>query len=507
MVHELLPILDRLRGLPVLVIGEAMLDSYLEGPTGRLCREAPVPVVTVTRRTDVPGGAANAAVNAASLGASVDFLSVVGDDAEGALLSAALRARGVGNDHLLVQRGRRTLAKHRVLAGGQMVVRYDEGDTAAVGPAVERRLIARLRALLPRAGAVVVSDYAYGVLTPAVVAALREIHAAHDRVLVVDARHLPAYRDVAPTVVKPNYEEVADLLGLDDAVAFARAAAVAAEGERVLDLTGARIAAVTLDRDGALLLESGRVPHPVAAKNVRNAHVAGAGDTFCVAFGLALAAGATSLQAGDLAAAAAAVVVAKDGTAACSAAELREHLTSDGKYIRDAVLLAARLDVSRQQGRRIVFTNGCFDILHAGHISYLNRARGVDDILVVGLNSDASVTRLKGPGRPINSLDDRARVLAALSCVDNVVPFEEDTPRRLIRLVRPDLYVKGGDYDETTLPEASLVRSLGGQVAILPFVEDRSTTSIIERIQQNPPHRARADERNPRGARPGLGKR
>lgn len=507
MVPGLVSILDRLPGLRALVIGEAMLDSYLDGPTGRLCREAPVPVVDVARRTDVPGGAANAAVNAAFLGANVDFLSVLGDDPEGALLADALGERGISRDHLLVQPRRRTLAKHRVLADGQMVVRYDQGDTTAIAPAIEAQLIDRLAARFPRADAVIVSDYAYGVLTPAVIAALRDLHARNGNVLVVDARHLPLYRDVAPTVVKPNYEEVAELLGLDATVASARAEAVAAARERVLDMTGARIASVTLDRDGALLLEAGHTPVALPAATVRNAHVAGAGDTFSVAFGLALAAGAPPAQAGALAAAAAAVVVAKDGTATCSATELREHLTSDGKYIRDSRLLGARLDVYRQQGRRIVFTNGCFDILHAGHISYLNRARGVDDVLVVGLNSDASVKRLKGPERPINTLEDRARVLAALSCVDHVVPFEEDTPVGLIRIARPDLYVKGGDYVEETLPEAPLVRSLGGQVAILPFVEDRSTSSIIDRIQQAPLHRAKAGERSVRGARRSLGPR
>ncbi|MGE5594978.1 MAG: D-glycero-beta-D-manno-heptose 1-phosphate adenylyltransferase [Hyphomicrobiales bacterium] len=508
MSQELVRILGAFPERRVLVIGEAMLDSYLDGPSGRLCREAPVPVVNLLRRDDVPGGAANTAVNAACLGAKVAFLSVIGDDAEGILLLRALEARGLPTADVLVQPGRRTLAKHRVLAGGQMVVRFDQGDTGPIAAEQEQELIRRLRSLYISADAVIVSDYSYGVLTPAVIDTLRELQAAHPPVLLVDARNLPAYRRVPPTAVKPNYEEASQLLGLAETAAFSRAEALEPEGPRMLAMTGARIAAVTLDRDGALIFEQGRAPYRTHATATRNARVAGAGDTYSAAFALALASGAATAHAADLASAAASVVVAKDGTATCSDAEVREHLTSDGKYVRDRTALVARVEMYRQQGRRVVFTNGCFDILHSGHITYLNRARGIDDVLVVGLNSDDSVRRLKGPERPINTLEDRARVLAALSCVDHVVPFDEDTPVALIQLVRPDLYVKGGDYTEDTLPEAPLVRSLGGQVQILPFVEYRSTSSIIARIREEPPHRSRgprAPERSPASGRRRVG--
>lgn len=501
---SLVPILDAFPHLRVLVLGEAMLDSYLDGPSGRLCREAPVPVVDLARRVDVPGGAANTAVNAACLGARVSLLSVIGDDVEGQLLSRALRAAGVSGEHLLVEPGRRTLAKHRVLAEGQMVVRFDQGDTGPMAPETEEALIARLEALQPTVDAVIVSDYAYGVMTPRVIAALDRLRRTSPAVLVVDARRLPDYRHLRPTAVKPNFEEAAELLGLPRLAAFTRADALLPRGPEILERTGSRVAAVTLDRDGALVFEHDASPLRTVAKATRNAHVAGAGDTFSAAFALALASGAGTAPAAELATAAASVVVEKDATAACTAAELRDFLTSDGKFISDRAVLLSRVETLRQQGRRIVFTNGCFDILHSGHITYLNRARGIDDVLVVGLNSDASVRRLKGPERPINSLEDRARVLAALSCVDHVVPFEEDTPAELIRLIRPDLYVKGGDYTEETLPEAPLVRSLGGEVHILPFVEDRSTTRIIDRIRQAPPPRRTRPtrERSPRSGAP-----
>jgi D-beta-D-heptose 7-phosphate kinase/D-beta-D-heptose 1-phosphate adenosyltransferase len=195
-----------------------------------------------------------------------------------------------------------------------------------------------------------------------------------------------------------------------------------------------------------------------------------------------LAAGSDTVAAAELAAAAAAVVVARDGTCACTADELRASLAGEDKAT-DLPALTARLDALRRQGRRIVLTNGCFDILHRGHVTYLSRAKALGDVLVVGVNSDESIHRLKGPGRPINTLDDRLQVLAALSCVDHVVTFAEDTPHNLVRAVRPHVFVKGGDYTRERLPEAALVEQLGGTIHILPFVADRSTTNVIERIR------------------------
>ncbi len=241
---------------------------------------------------------------------------------------------------------------------------------------------------------------------------------------------------------------------------------------------------MTLDADGVLVLERGRPAHRAYARAVPNARVNGAGDTFVAAFTLALAAGAHTPAAAELASAAAGVVVAKEGTAVCSAAELRESLVAEAKVVADAERLAARLALHRAQGRRVVFTNGCFDLLHRGHITYLNQAKTLGEVLVVAVNSDTSVRRLKGPRRPILPLEDRMQVLSALSCVDYIIPFEEDTPERLIRLLRPDVFVKGGDYRRETLPEAPLVEAQGGVVKILPYLLDRSTSGIIERIRQ-----------------------
>ncbi|MFB3739365.1 MAG: D-glycero-beta-D-manno-heptose 1-phosphate adenylyltransferase, partial [Candidatus Velamenicoccus archaeovorus] len=290
---------------------------------------------------------------------------------------------------------------------------------------------------------------------------------------------------LGPTVVKPNFAQAARMLGGGpaDEGPEARAAWVLARGERLLDATGARIAAVTLDAEGAVVIERHRAPYRTYARPLGQARAAGAGDTFLAAMSLALAAGAGTPGASELASAAAGVVMGKDGTAVCTGDELRTCLSgAAGKVLRPPEL-AARLAFARRQGRRIVFTNGCFDLLHRGHVTYLTRAKALGDVLVLGVNSDRSVRELKGPGRPVTPLEDRIEVLAALSCVDHVVAFDEPTPAELIRRVRPDVFVKGGDYTREMLPEAPLVEAFGGAVQILPYVDDRSTTGIIHRIR------------------------
>ncbi|MBF6599134.1 MAG: D-glycero-beta-D-manno-heptose 1-phosphate adenylyltransferase [Dehalococcoidia bacterium] len=485
----LLDTLDRLRGVRALVIGEAILDCYLTGSAGRICREAPVPIVDVAARTDAAGGAANTALNLAALGAGVALVSVVGDDPEGRLVRGALAAAGVETEHVIRGSARRTLAKHRVIAGSQLLVRFDQGTTSALEADTERALVGRVRSAAADADVIVVSDYGYGILTPAVIHELAALRQLRRRVLVVDAHDLPSYRALRPTAVKPNYDEAVRLLGvrrLDGA--DARAEQMASQGERLLELTGAGCAAITLDADGAVLCERDAPPYRTYARPTRHSRAAGAGDTFVATLAGALAVGASSTTAAELASAAAAVVVGKDGTSTCMASELRAYLTADDKAVSDLGAFARRVAFHREQGRRIVFTNGCFDILHRGHITYLNRAKALGDLLIVGINSDASVARLKGASRPINALDDRVQVLAALSCVDHIVPFDGDTPEQLIRALRPHVFVKGGDYTRETLPEAPLVEALGGVVQLLPYLEERSTSHIIERIQAGDDH-------------------
>jgi D-beta-D-heptose 7-phosphate kinase/D-beta-D-heptose 1-phosphate adenosyltransferase len=478
-------IVDAFPDLNVLVIGESILDSYLQGATSRLCPEAPVPVVDLSARLDQPGGATNSALNAHFLGANVLFLSVIGDDAEGEILLRSLHQRCVDPSHVLSQPGRRTLAKQRVLAGSQLLVRIDQGDTGPIARETEERLIDCLESLWGGCDAAVVSDYGYGVLTPGVIAKLAESQADAPRVLMIDSKRLELYRDASPTASKPNYGEALQPLGESGPTSPAdRAEWMVSQGPRLLEIVGARIVAVTLDTEGALVFERDRPPYRTFARAEQPSRAVGAGNTFAAVPELALAAGAETPAVADLASVAAAVVVVKDGTASCNAAELRERVSPAGKLLAGPRELAACLASHRRQARRIVFTNGCFDILHRGYISYLSRAKALGDMLIAGVNSAAGIRRLKGPSRPINALEDRLQVLSALGCVDHVVPFDEDTPHELIRIVRPDVLVKGSDYTRATLPEATLVEQLGGIVEILPFVADRSITDIIARIRQ-----------------------
>ncbi len=481
---QLMQAISRFSDLRVLIVGDAMLDGYLEGLTDRLCREAPVPVVSVRRIALAPGGAANAAANVASLGGKAIFLSVVGADQDGDRLAQSLEGHGVSAEYLLRDPSRQTLAKRRVIAGAQMLVRFDEGTTSPIAEAIEQALIDQLDALWPASDAVIISDYGYGVLTPRTVAHIADLQQRQPRVVVADSKHLKNLSHIGATAVKPNYGEATRLLGIPSLIGTcARAEQITAHGEEMLRITGAQIVAVTLDSEGAMVFECGNPPYRTYAEPNPDSHAAGAGDTFVSALALALAANADTPGAAELASAASTVVVGKEGTTTCSRQEIYEYFSMGDKYSPNPAYLLKQIEPQREQCRRIVFTNGCFDILHRGHITYLNQAKALGDILVVAVNSDESVRKLKGPNRPINSLADRVSVLSALSCVDYIISFNGDTPEELIRQIRPDVFVKGGDYTRDTLPEARVVEELGGTIEILPYIEDRSTTSIIQRIR------------------------
>ncbi len=469
----------------VLVIGDVLLDVYMQGTPGRICREAPVPVVDLASRTQMPGGAANVAVNLRALGAQVRLVGVTGMDREGQQLRHRLEDLQVATDHLLAVEGRRTRTKNRVLASSQMLVRFDEGTVDELAPETEEQIMRNLPALYSSADVVIVSDYGCGTLTTKIIEAIGTLQRSDPRILAVDSRRrLSACKGIGATVVKPNYDEAIEFLGLEKgADSERRREVVAAFGEAILSQTGAQIAAVTMDGDGAMVFEKGCEPYRTYGVQATPSYAAGAGDTYLAAFALSLASGADTTAAAELGSAAAAVAVGKEGTTGCSQQELLGQVSFDGKYVRDLSRLVLRLDLYRRQGKRIVFTNGCFDILHRGHVTYLSRAKSSGDILVLGVNSDASVQKLKGPARPINTLEDRVQVLGALSCVDHIIAFDGETACDVVRVVRPDVYVKGGDYTKERLPEAPIVEQLGGEVRILPFLDNRSTTRIIERIR------------------------
>ena len=485
MEHQPLNIIRSFANLHVLVVGDAILDRYTFGNVNRLCREAPVPTVTLSKRVDVPGGAANTAANIKDLGADVTLLSVIGSDLEGEMLRALLSERAVRVGLLIKQASRRTLAKQRVFASSQMIVKIDEGSAEVIDSSTERILAERLSQAFPTCDAVIVSDYGYGVVTPYIVGILAELQALYPQTLVLDSDRLENYGEVGATAVKPDYKQVVRLLGID-AVSDSdmRVTQLVSSKNQLLELLRARVAAITLDVGGALILERGSPAYRTYACPQPHSQAIGAGDTFVSAMTLALAAGTHTSAAADIASAAAAVVVSKKGTSTCTSAELSGYFVAKDKVMANTEELGMCLSFLRGQGRRIVFTNGCFDILHRGHITYLSRAKALGDVLIVGINSDDSVRRLKGAKRPVTMLDERMHVLSALSCVDYLISFEEDTSLQLVRHIRPDIFVKGGDYTLETLPEAPLVELLGGKVQILPYVGDSSTTRIIEHIRE-----------------------
>jgi D-beta-D-heptose 7-phosphate kinase/D-beta-D-heptose 1-phosphate adenosyltransferase len=425
------------------------------------------------------------AVNLAALGASVRLLSVVGTDDAAARVLDIARAHGVDTDEVLVSPRRRTPAKRRILADGHMLVRFDDGTEAPLERDEERRLAGLVARQTRDADAVIASDYGMGVITEAVAHSL--VGVVGGPPLVVDAKDPGRFRSVHPTACTPNFDEAAALLGgFPRESAQDRAGAVSAAAVGILARSGAAIVAVTIDVDGAVVLERERPAHRVYADRVPERCSAGAGDTFTAALTLGLLACRDAGMAAEIAAAAAAVVVGKDGTATCSSAELRMKLLPGGKLIAGAAALATTGERHRREGRRIVLANGCFDILHRGHVALLNAAKTFGDVLVVAVNGDDSVRRLKGSSRPVNALADRIEVLAALSCVDHIVAFHDNQPVELIRALRPEVLVKGGDYTEAGVPEAALVRSLGGEVRVVDRIADRSTTGTLERLRAGP---------------------
>ncbi|MGP3912818.1 D-glycero-beta-D-manno-heptose 1-phosphate adenylyltransferase [Nonomuraea sp. 10N515B] len=461
------------------VVGDVMLDSWLLGSAKRLAQEAPVPVMSLEATENAPGGAANTAANLVALGARVRLVGVVGDDPPGDELVQSLRLLGVETDLVTVP-GRRTAHKRRLVASGQLTARYDEEDHDVLPAEAESELLRRVTAAVGRADVVVACDYGGGVCTPAVRRVLAEV-----ALLVVDAHAVASWRECAPAAVLPNYAEVVRLLGDEDGEVD-RPAYLMARSDRLLELTGAEIVVTTLDGEGTLLHRSGCPPYRTYAQPAPQHMTTGAGDTYTAAFALWLADGASPEEAAQAGQAAAGVVVRRSGTAICTRHDLLHALRRREGAVQTPERLARLLDEHRRRGERVVFTNGCFDVLHRGHVTYLEQAGQLGDVLVVAVNSDASVARLKGPGRPVNPCEDRMSVLAALNDVDYVVEFDEDTPERLLRMIRPELYVKGGDYTPEMLEEAPLVRALGGEVRVLGYVPDRSTTAIIGRVKSLP---------------------
>lgn len=462
----------------LLVVGDVMLDKYIWGEVGRISPEAPVPVVRATHQSHQPGGAANVAMNIAKLGAQVEVIGFAGGDDDERLLAECLRVQGVRTGFVECA-GYPTITKLRILAGRQQMLRLDSERPGAREATDCVRLAARVLERLDGCDAVVLSDYAKGVLTPEVCQKIIAAARAKGIPVLVDPKtaDFDGYRGA--TTVCPNLGELAAAVGSDtrDVNALLDAA------EKMVREFNLQFLTATLGEKGIALVRPGnRMLAPAVARQVFD--VSGAGDTVIAVLALCLASGLKPETAVELANVAAGIVVGKVGTVPVEKHELLAALMPEiALHAEDKVVnreeLVQRTALWKANGERVVFTNGCFDLLHIGHITVLEQARRFGDRLIVAINSDASVQELKGPTRPIVRETERARVLAALAAVDAVVVFGEETPLELIVAARPDVIVKGGDYNMDTVVGAKEVKSWGGQVKIVPTVEGFSTTGLI----------------------------
>jgi len=459
----------------VLVVGDLMLDRYWHGPTSRISPEAPVPVVHVNEIEERPGGAGNVALNIAVLGAASSVIGLTGDDDAANALETSLRAAKV-NTHFVRLANNPTVTKLRVMSRHQQLIRLDFEDGFA-GQDVSA-LETSFAKLLDAHDVVVCSDYGKGSLrnVQALIASCKQKNIP----VLVDPKGADFSRYKGASLVTPNLAEFEAVVGKcandKELVSKAQALCKQYEFEALL---------ITRSEHGMSLIKGAEVHHlPTRAREVYD--VTGAGDTVVSTLAAAMAAGESLVQATALANMAAGLVVAKSGTASVTVSELRtalrEHFVVKRGVLSESELAEA-MEVCREQGETIVMTNGCFDILHAGHVTYLQQARELGDRLLVAVNVDETVRRLKGADRPVNSVDFRMRMLAALECVDWVVSFEEDTPTRLICELLPDILVKGGDNDPDEIPGGDCVREAGGEVKVLSYVDGVSTTQIIGTIR------------------------
>ncbi|MBV9347464.1 MAG: D-glycero-beta-D-manno-heptose 1-phosphate adenylyltransferase [Pseudolabrys sp.] len=478
--------LARLSEQTVLCVGDVVQDEFVYGDVARISAEAPTPVLVVKRTEQMLGGAGNVARNIAALGGRCIFLGVIGDDETGKALTAAVKNEPRIEAHLIVERGRQSTRKVRFVSEKHWthLARADWEAAAPIAKTTEDALIDHALKALGKVSAIVIADYGLGLLTRRVVHAVIEAATKAGKPVLVDPRGRDYSSYAGATLIKPNKQQLAEVAdrALDSQAAIIEAA------EKLRKDLGAKATLVTLSEAGMVLI-SGEAPLHLPSYPVKVRDVSGAGDTVSASLALLMAAGASFEVAARAANAAAAVVVGKRGTATASLDELRSQLLPSAalavehKIIFDAAQLNDRLAEWRAQGLRIGFTNGCFDLLHPGHIKVITGARAHCDRLVLGLNSDASTRRLKGAGRPVQDVHMRAEMLAALEAVDLVAVFEDDTPQKLIEQVQPSVLVKGADYRGKDLPGRDVVEKSGGEVVFIDLVPGQSTTSTVERLR------------------------
>ena len=474
-------LLESLPELSFLVVGDLILDRYVWGVAERISPEAPIPVVRVDKEESRLGGAGNVVNNLLALGGRVQVASVIGADDQSAELTQLLLQQGVSVAGVQCVSERTTTCKTRIIASHQQLVRLDQEDCVEIDPLQEDQLLEFIEVVLDDVDIVVVSDYLKGVLSDRMLGEIIRRARKHSRPVIVDPKGKDFSRYKGATLLTPNQKE-AELAAGITILSHESLLAVGHYLHHELELDSLLI---TRGSQGMSLFTAGQTEHlDAGAKEVFD--VSGAGDTVLSLCAAGLAGGLSISDAAELANIAAGLVVGKVGTATVSSAELFAAIINKGQHLRAKILsqkrLSTVLDGYRQSGKKIVFTNGCFDLLHAGHVQYLQKASELGDLLVLGLNSDESIRRLKGEKRPLLHQTERAQILAALDCVDYLTIFDEDTPDKLIHLVKPDFLAKGGDYSPEEVVGREFVESYGGELALLPFESGKSTTNIIEEV-------------------------
>ncbi len=465
----------------ILVIGDLMIDHYLWGGCERISPEAPVQVVDIARETTVLGGAGNVINNLVALGARVSVGAVIGDDENGEELLSMLGMIGVGTDGLIRQRGRKTSKKSRIIASNQQILRYDKESKDSIAIQSENAVVLYVESVVKECDIVIISDYGKGVITDAVAGGVIAAAKGAGKKVLVDPKGKDYRKYRGAYLLTPNKKEASESTG----IAINDDASLKQALLNLKETCALECSMITLSEDGIAIYDDSMRRFPTVAKEVFD--VTGAGDTVIASLSFALSSGLSIDDAAPFANHAAAVVVGKIGSATVTLSEIEAyesslHQSTSDMHIKTKDEIYALSDRLKKEGKKVVFTNGCFDILHVGHVKYLQEAKSYGDVLIVGLNSDSSVRELKGASRPVNTEADRATILAALESVDYVVVFSEETPHELIKNIAPDILVKGGDYEGKTVVGAEFAKEL----RLVTFVDGKSTTATIARINSSP---------------------
>ena len=473
--------MDRIRKKKpnIAVIGDLMIDHYVWGSCNRISPEAPVQVVSVDNESSVLGGAGNVVNNLHSLDAHVSIFSVIGDDVKAEEMQSLLTQTKAKQISVIKESGRRTTKKSRIIASNQQVIRYDDETTENISLSSQFFLLEALQKKLFHYDIILLSDYGKGVLTPTLTQDIIRLAKEFNKLILVDPKGRDYSKYQGATLLTPNKKEAS----LATQIEINNEESLLESITQLKDKLDLDYSIITLSEDGIALLDTEMKLIPTVAREVYD--VTGAGDTVLASLGVALASGLNVEEACEFANKAAAVVVAKVGSATVTLNEIEEYAHSLNKgqsesKIKDFTQIERIAKRLKEQKRKIIFTNGCFDILHRGHATYLQQAKELGDVLIVGLNSDESITRLKGESRPVNNLEDRAFLLGALESVDYVVPFTEDTPYELIKKVYPNILVKGADYEGKKVVGSDIA----DEVRLIDFVSGKSTTNLIEKIAQ-----------------------